>query len=81
MLRSLVDALIAFTAFEGLCLALWQRRRGRAPADIAWNLGAGLMLMLALRLVMTPGLERACLLALAGAGLCHGADLRRRLRR
>lgn len=79
-LRLLVDALIAFTLVEMVVLAVLHRRRGRGPSlrELAPGLGAGLMLMGAVRCALTPGAGWLMLVFIAGSGLCHAADLRRR---
>lgn len=79
-LRLLVDALIVFTLVEALVLAGMRRWRGRGPSlrELAPGLGAGLMLMGAVRCALTPGAGWLMLACIAGSGLCHAVDLRRR---
>ena len=78
-----VDAVIAFTLAEAIALAVWHRATGRglAAADWAPNLAAGLCLMLALRAALAGAAWPWIVAALAGSGLAHAADLRRRLGR
>ena len=78
-----IDAIIGLTVIEGGLLTLYFRATGRgvAPSQFAVNLISGLCLMLALRAALVgAGVEwiAACV---AGAGLAHALDLRRRWRR
>jgi hypothetical protein len=75
-----VDAVIAFTLLEGLALLAWHRSSGRGPAPAAWlpNLAAGLCLMLALRAAIAGAAWPWIVAAVAGAGVAHALDLRRR---
>ena len=77
-----IDIVIAVTLIEGLVLWLWHRHTGRglSPRELVPTLGAGLCLMLALRLVMTGGGWPGIVACLLGSGLAHGLDLRRRWR-
>ena len=82
-LATFVDAVMAFTLVEVGVLWLWQRftRKGLPLGDYLPSLVAGLLLMGALRCVLTPGWWLAALPCLAASGLCHAADLRLRWRR
>jgi len=82
-LAPVVDLVIAFTATEMLLLWAWHRFTGRGlqPADYALSLLSGLLLMGALRGVLTPGAGGWALVCLAASGLCHALDLRQRWRR
>lgn len=78
-----VDAVIAFTLLEGLALVLYFRvtRRGVAPSQFAWNMAAGVCLMLAVRLALVGAGAPWLFLALFASGVCHGTDLWRRWQR
>ena len=80
MPASFVDAVIAFTVMEFVILVWRHQRTGRGlgPVDVATGLAPGLCLMIALRLADVPELPLAAVLALAGAGLAHTWDFRRR---
>lgn len=80
MPASLVDAVIAFTVMEFVVLVWRHQRTGRGlgPVDVATGLAPGLCLMIALRLADVSELPPAAVLALAGAGLAHAWDFRRR---
>ena len=80
MPASFVDAVIAFTVIEFVVLVWRHQRTGRGlgPVDVATGLAPGLCLMIALRLADVPELPLAAVLALAGAGLAHAWDFRRR---
>ena len=80
-MTTLVDLLIAFTVIEIGVLIVWHQRTGRGLAwvDIGPNLVAGLLLMAAVRCALTPGAGLGLLVCVAGAGICHVLDLRRRL--
>ncbi len=82
-LAPVVDVVIAFTAAELVVLWAWHRFTGRGlpAADYALSLLSGLLLMGALRGVLTPGAGAWALVSLAGSGLCHALDLRQRWRR
>ncbi len=74
---------MAFTAAEIWLLWAWRRCTGRGlqVADYALNLLSGLLLMAALRCVLTPGAHVWALACLAGSGVCHGLDLHQRWQR
>lgn len=77
-----VDCLIAVLLAEGLALRLLQRVRGAAavPRGLIASLGAGLFLMLAIRLALTGGPALGFAGLLLAAGLAHAVDLRERFR-
>ena len=77
-----LDGVIVFTLLEFVVLARRHQRTGRGlpPRDLASGLAPGLCLMIALRLADVPELPLAAVLALAGAGLAHAWDFRRRFR-
>lgn len=79
----IVELVLGFMLLEATVLGLYHRRAGRGirPLDLAFNLAAGALLLLALRasLVESDPLAPAPYLAVA---LCaHLADLARRWRR
>ena len=80
MPASFVDAVIAFTVIEFVVLVWRHQRTGRGlgPVDVATGLAPGLCLLIALRLADVPELPLPAVLALAGAGLAHAWDFRRR---
>ena len=80
MPASLVDAVIAFTIMEFVILVWRHQRTGRGlgAVELATGLAPGLCLMIALRMADVPELPLAAVLALAGAGLAHAWDFRRR---
>lgn len=80
MPASLVDAVIAFTVIEFVVLVWRHQRTGRGlgAVALATGLAPGLCLMIALRLADVPELPLPAVLALAGAGLAHAWDFRRR---
>jgi hypothetical protein len=82
-LAPVVDAVMAFTAAELALLWAWHRITGRGlqPADHVLSLLSGLLLMAALRGVLTPAAGAWPLLCLAASGVCHALDLRQRWRR
>ena len=75
-----LDGVIVFTLLEFVVLAWRHQRTGRGlgPVAVATGLAPGLCLMIALRLADVPELPLAAVLALAGAGLAHAWDFRRR---
>ena len=79
---TLVNIAIVITVLEALALWLYHRRTGKGIAGRSFmpTVLSGLLLMLALRLHMegTGWLPTAALLA--GAGVFHALDLRRRWR-
>jgi hypothetical protein len=79
-LALVVEAVMAFTAAEMALLWAWNRYSGRGlqPADYALSLLSGLLLMGALRAVLTDGAPGWALAWLAASGLCHALDLRLR---
>ena len=82
-LAGVVDGVIVFTAAEMALLWGWHRATGRGlpPADYVLSLLSGLLLMGALRGVLTPGAGGWALACLAASGVCHALDLRQRWRR
>ena len=80
MPASFVDAVIAFTVIEFVVLVWRHQRTGRGlgPVAVATGLAPGLCLMIALSLADVPELPLPAVLALAGAGLAHAWDFRRR---
>ncbi len=82
-LRLVVDLVIVITVVEFLVLAVWHRRTGRGvnPADIFRHLLSGLMLMLALRAVLTSASAWLVMAFLALAGLAHALDIWNRWQR
>jgi hypothetical protein len=80
MPASLVDVVIAFTVMECVILVWRHQRTGRGvgAVELATGLAPGLCLMIALRLADVPELPLPAVLALAGAGLAHAWDFRRR---
>lgn len=80
MPASFVDAVIAFTVMEFVILVWRHQRTGRGlgAVELATGLAPGLCLMIALRMADVPELPLAAVLALAGAGLAHAWDFRRR---
>ena len=78
----LVDGILLLVALQTAALMLYWRQtaRGVAPADLVPNILAGACLLLALRLALGGAGWMWCCASLAGAGLAHLADLRRRWR-
>ncbi len=77
-----LDLAIAITVLELLVLAVCSQsttHRLRWSAH-AWNLLAGLWLMVALRLVLSDAHWMLAAACLAAAGVTHAVDLRNRLR-
>ena len=74
-----LDFILAAMACEGAGLVLlWRlRRRGVRPSGLLWNLGAGLCLVLAMRLALGGVWLGFVLAALLGALVLHAGDLRR----
>jgi hypothetical protein len=74
----LIDGLIAFVLVEAVVLGVRHRVTGHGPAprEFVWNLLAGVALMAALHCALSGTGLVAMALCLAGAGLCHAADLR-----
>ena len=79
--QNLIDLVLALVALEFACLAaLWfVARRGLPPRVAAANLAAGACLLLAARAGLSNE-QTFFMIALAGAGLAHVADLALRLR-
>ena len=80
---TLVDLVLVVLAIEALVLAWASRGAGRLPRFVTLlpNLGAGLCLVVAVRVVAESGPLVAVGGLLAAAGLCHVADLLSRVRR
>jgi hypothetical protein len=80
--RTLLVGLVNLVLMVALAEAAWLlwrgRRAGRPAGPLLANLGAGLALMLALRLVLADLAWPWVAACLAGAGLAHGLDLRAR---
>lgn len=76
------DIVLVATLIEAVVLLSVRRRAGLrlAPADIIAMLLPGLALLIAVRLALTGSGPWPVAAALAGAGVCHGFDLTRRLR-
>ena len=76
----LIDLAIAVTLAETVLLLVLHRRTGRGmpPRDLLPNLGAGLALMVALRVGLADAPWPWVAAALLMAGVAHAADLRRR---
>jgi hypothetical protein len=74
----LIDGVIAVVAIEAVVLGVRHRLTGHGPAprEFVWNLLAGVGLMAALHCALAGSGLVAMALCLAGAGLCHAADLR-----
>jgi hypothetical protein len=80
---AIVDAALAITALEVIVLLVHRRRTGRgiaAPAVLA-NVGAGLFLMLAVRVALTDAAWPWLAACLVAAGAAHAVDLSMRWRR
>lgn len=77
----IVDIALALMALEALGLWAYRRAQGRSfpLADIAWNLGAGACLLLALRAALTGAGWPWIALFLTVALVAHIGDFRRRL--
>jgi hypothetical protein len=81
-LRLLVDLALAISVSE-LLWSLWRSPPGRARGAVLANLGAGLGLMLGLRLSLSglsDGMAWAVLACLSLAGTAHLIDVRLRLK-
>jgi len=76
-----VDAAIALLILEAIGLWLYRRWRKRSfpIADVAWNVAAGLSLLLALRAALTQAGWPWVALFLTAALVAHIGDFRRRL--
>jgi hypothetical protein len=81
-LSGLIDLVMAGVLMEGLALAWWHRRTGAglAPLELACMLGAGLFLMVALRLSLAGAHPAWAWFGLAASGVLHAIDLRWRQR-
>lgn len=79
---TMVDIVIAVTALEALALWAyhWRTGKGIAGRDFMPTLLSGLLLMLALRTHMADAGWAPTALLMAGAGVLHALDLRRRWR-
>jgi hypothetical protein len=79
---TMVDIVIAVTAVEAVVLWLYHRHTGKGLAgrDFLPTLLSGLLLMVALRLHMAGMGWMPTAALLAGAGVFHTVDLRRRWR-
>ncbi len=79
-LTALVDLALAITAVEALIVYAWWQlsREGPAPLDWMPNLAAGVLLMVALRLVSVDASLAWVVLCLSSSGVAHGFDLVRR---
>lgn len=77
---ALIDLVIAVALVEGIALSAFHRATGKgvAPREFGANLAAGLLLMLAVRNVLTGSWWGWTALCLMGSGICHGTDLWRR---
>lgn len=76
----LVDALLVVMAVECAAVAFAGRRLGLGLRDVAANLAAGALLLLALRTVLAGSAAHWTLACLAGAFAAHLADLALRRR-
>lgn len=76
----LVEAILALTVIEGLCLSTYHHltKRGVAAGDFGLNLLSGMCLLLALRAALVNAGWVWIAAALTGALLAHLADLARR---
>lgn len=79
----LLDAILLMTVLEAVVLTAYHRRTGAGVAqmDVLPNLASGLCLMLALRSALAGWPWPLTLGGLAGSGLLHAWDLKRRWRR
>ena len=79
----IADLILVVMALEAIVLAvLYVRgRRGPAPLESLFNLGAGACLVLALRAALTGARWHVIATLLAASGVAHALDLWRRLRR
>lgn len=77
-----VDLILAIVAVEFVVIAVYWRRTGRgiAPAQLAPNLLAGALLLIALRLVLSATAWPWVVACLSLAGIANVVDLRRRWR-
>jgi multisubunit Na+/H+ antiporter MnhF subunit len=79
----MVELIVVFTMFEGLCL--WAYRvttgRGLPMREFALNMVSGLFLMLALRQALLQQPWQTIAVFLAASGIAHGADLALRWQR
>ena len=75
-----LDFILAAMAVEGVGLVLlWRlRRRGIRPSALLWNLGAGMCLLLAMRLSLGGVRWGFVSASLLGALVLHVGDVRRR---
>ena len=79
-LTELVDLALAITVVEAIIIYIWWRATGDGPAPLDWlpNLSAGVLLMVALRLVSVDAPVAWIVLCLSSSGVAHGVDLVRR---
>lgn len=77
-----VDLILAIVAVEFVVIAVYWRRTGRgiAPAQLAPNLLAGALLLIALRLALSGSAWPWVVACLALSGIANVADLRGRWR-
>jgi hypothetical protein len=78
----IADVILGLVLLEAVALIVyWRRtRRGVAPADVIFNLGAGACLLMALRGALMQTGWHATAFWLAAALVAHLADLSRRWR-
>jgi hypothetical protein len=76
----LVDVILLIMLLECAAIAVAGRRLGLSLRDLAANLAAGALLLLALRTVLTGAGAHWTLACLAGALVAHLADLASRRR-
>jgi len=76
----MLDVVIGVTLAEAVILWIYHRRTGKgiAPPDLALTLLSGLLLMLAFRAHLAGQFWLVTTSLLAGGGICHALDLRRR---
>jgi hypothetical protein len=73
----LIDAILVFTLLEMVALALWHRRTGRglSGSRLLATMLPGACLLLALRAALVGAVLPFVPAALAGALICHLADV------
>ncbi len=74
----IIDAILVLVLLEGLALLAWHRRTGQGPGPTAViaNLGAGALLLLAVRAALADAGWPVAAMLLGAAGLAHLFDLR-----
>ena len=79
----IVDAVLVVAVLEAVALVASNVVTGRGLAwrDLVANLGAGLFLMVGIRVAIADAPWPWLVLCLSGAGVAHGLDLWRRVRR